>query len=255
MTTKLAGLMAIVLIPVSFLVAWIPNQKTAEMSSEQLGAISVTGDAEVRVVPDEVIVTLGVETWDENLDVAKTENDLRVQRVIRLIQSCGVQRQHIQTEYISIEPHYRDEYAKNDFLGFFVRKTIVVTLRDVTRFEELLTGVLDEGVTHVHGIQFRTTELRKHRDEARALAIRAAREKAVALAGALGHEVGEPTSIYEDHIGWWSWYNSWWGTRWGGGMAQNVIQETGGSAWGEDDALSPGQISVRARVTVSFRLE
>ncbi len=255
MKTKLAGLMAIVLIPVCFLVAWMPNQKAAQTSSEELRLITVSGDAEVRIVPDEVIITLAVETWDEDLNLAKGENDLRVQRVMRLIQSYGVQRQHIQTDHISIEPHYRDEYAKNDFIGFFVRKTIVVTLRDISRFEELLTGVLNEGVTHVHGIQFRTTELRKYRDEARALAIRAAREKAVALAGELGQEVGEPQSIYEDRSGWWSWYNSWWGTRWGGGMAQNVIQETDGSAWGEDGALALGQITVNARVTVSFKLE
>ncbi|MGD9365498.1 MAG: SIMPL domain-containing protein [Desulfobacteraceae bacterium] len=33
--------------------------------------ITVTGDAEVRVVPDEVLLTLGVETWDKDLNIAK----------------------------------------------------------------------------------------------------------------------------------------------------------------------------------------
>ena len=40
--------------------------------SQEPRLITVTGDAEVRVVPDEVILTLGVETLDKDLGVAKT---------------------------------------------------------------------------------------------------------------------------------------------------------------------------------------
>jgi uncharacterized protein YggE len=106
----------------------------------------------------------------------------------------------------------------------------------------------------VHGIQFRTTELRKHRDEARALAVTAAREKAEALAGELEQTVGHPTSIREEHSSWWSGYNAWWGSRRGDMMAQNVIQELGGAAMTGEGTVAPGQISVSARVSVTFEL-
>jgi uncharacterized protein len=109
-------------------------------------------------------------------------------------------------------------------------------------------------VNYVHGVEFRTTELRQHRDEARALAINAAREKAVALAGQLDQEVGEPLSIQEEQVGWWSSYNAWWGGRWGSGMSQNVIQEMGGATLLADSSLAPGQIKVSARASVSFEL-
>jgi Protein of unknown function (DUF541) len=56
--------------------------------------------------------------------------------------------------------------------------------------------------THVYGIEFRTCGLRKHRDAARGLAIQAAREKAIALAGELGQEVGRPIDIREEYKGW-----------------------------------------------------
>ena len=161
----------------------------------------------------------------------------------------------MQTDYVNIEPRYRNGYYEaSDFIGYFVNKTIVVTLRDLDKFEDLLAGSLEAGVNYVHGIQFRTTELRKHRDEARALAIRAAREKAEAMAGELGQEVGQPRQISEEQSGWWSGYNAWWGSRWGSGMAQNVIQEMGTGGMAADGSLAPGQINVNARVSVTFEI-
>jgi uncharacterized protein len=218
--------------------------------------ITVTGEAEVKVPPDEVILTLGVETWDKDLSVAKQRNDEIVARVLKVAESHGVAPQHVQTDFVSIEPRYKlGNYEPGDFIGYFVRKTIVITLKDITAFEELLSDALEAGATHVHGIEFRTSQLRKHRDAARALAIRAAREKAIALAGELDQEVGRPNDIREEYNGWWSPYNSWWGRGWGAlGATQNVIQESG-APQGTESTLAPGQISVNARVTVSFDLQ
>ncbi len=231
----------------------------APSPASSLRLITVTGDADVRVVPDEVVLTLGVETWNKDLETAKQENDTRIKRVIALAQRYEISPQHIQTDHISIEPRYHDNAAiadeKRDFIGFFVRKNIVITLKDTAQFEGLLTDVLDAGVNYVHGIQFRTTELRTHKDQARALAIRAAQEKATALAEELGQSIGDPHTIQENHSGWWSPYNAWWGYRWGNSMAQNVIQEVGGGSTTAEESIALGQITVNAKVTVSFELK
>jgi hypothetical protein len=260
MPTKNFSLLAMALILGLILSAWTMSQSasTQPESKTNPGHITVSGDAEVRVVPDEVILTLGVETWDEQLEVAKLQNDGRVKTVLELAQSYGIESRHIQTDLISIEPRYHDNYEKDRLIGYFVRKTIVITLKDISKFEDLLTDILAADINYVHGIQFRTTELRQHRDQARALAIQAAREKATALAGELGQTIGRPTSIQEEHAGWWSWYGAWWGSRWDGYMAQNVVQEVGGNNFNSDagdSAIAPGQITVNARVTVTFELD
>ncbi len=217
--------------------------------------VTVTGEAEVRVVPDEVILTLGIETWDKNLQAAKGQNDRILANVLEVAADHGIRPEHLQTDFVSIEPRYRNGYyEERDFIGFFVHRNVVITLRDLGEFEGLLSNALEAGVNYVHGIQFRTTELRQHRDQARALAIQAAKEKAEALAGKLDQQVGEPLDIQEVQNGWWSGYNAWWGARYGGGMTQNVIQEAGDAMTFSDGGVAPGQIAVSARVSVVFGL-
>jgi uncharacterized protein len=244
-----------VVIAVLFVSFISPIFKISSQGDATPSTISVSGNAEVRVVPDEVILILGVETSDMDLLKAKSQNDERVKRLLALAAQFEIKPEHLQTDYISIEPRYQDSYTQANFLGYWVRKTVIITLKDTSKFEDLLTQALQSGANYVHGIEFRTTELRKYRDQARALAIAAAREKAVALSKELGHEVGQPLSIREDSFGWWSSYGSWWGSRYGGGQAQNVVQNSGsGAAPSDDSTIALGQITVSASVSVSFAL-
>ena len=188
--------------------------------------------------------------------MAKRQNDERVQRVLAAANYFGVEEKYIQTDFINISPEY--EYRSSDIdkiVGYRVGKTIQITLRDINQFDDLLTSALEAGANYVHGIDFRTTELRKYRDQARALAIKAAEEKAQALAEELGRNAGEPQSIVEQSSGWWSSYNSWWGSRWGNYMSQNVIQNAGLQAFTTEDGTALGQISVNASVHVTFELK
>ena len=245
---------SIVKVLLSFIIVLLFPYLVFAASKSEPRLITVTGDAEVRVVPDEVILTLGVETWNKELNIAKQENDQRTQKIIDLCKKHKIENKFIQTDYLSIEPRYEHSYERQKFIGYFVRKSIVITLRDISKFESLLSDVLEAGANFVHGVQFRTTELRKHRDQARLLAIKAAQEKAKALAKELGQKVGDPYSIQENPSGWWSWYNNWWGSRWGGSMAQNVVQNVQNSSE-SDSSIALGQIKVNAKVTVSFELK
>ncbi len=249
--TTFVALLCLCIVAILAVVTFVPT--SAQTAST--GSINVTGEAEVRVAPDEVILVLGVETWDKDIRRAKAANDDRIRRVLAVTKDYGVEPKYVQTDQISVEPRYRSgTYVDGDCIGYFIRKSIVITLKDVSKFEDLFTAAIGAGVTHVQGVQFRTTELRKYRDQARSLAIQAANEKAVALTGAVGHKVGNPQSIHEDYIGWSSSY----GSRWGGSMTQNVIQNSSSSSgtfFDDEGTFAPGQISVTARVSVTFATE
>jgi uncharacterized protein len=214
--------------------------------------ISVSGEAQINVVPDQIILTLGVETSDKDLKVAKTKNDEQVSQILNLAKTFNVPPEKVKTDYISIQPRYNDSYQQREFLGFFVRKNIVFTLSDLSKFEELLSACLNSGANYVNGVDFRTTELRKHRDQARDLAVRAAKEKAEAMAGALGMKIGKPITISEASFG--GGYFGGWGNP-NANISQNAIQTGGsGAEIGEGDTVAPGQIAVSARISIVFEL-
>ena len=227
----------------------------AAQDAQQRSLIEVQGSADVKVVPDQVFIVFGVETSDPNLTVSKSRNDERVKKLLALTKELNIDPKNVQTDFISIEPWEHDlRESDRKVLEYRVRKNISVTLKDIAKFEELLSRALEGGVNHVHGIQFRTTELRKHRDHAREMAVQAAKEKAELLAGKLGRKVGPAIRIAEYSGGWYSPY-SWWGGQGYGSNAMSQVSSQAGEASASEGAIALGQITVTANVSVSFALE
>jgi uncharacterized protein YggE len=222
------------------------------LAQETTPTIRVRGQAEVRVVPDEVVLTFGIETLHKQVEEAKADNDKRLAALTTAATSHGVPAARVKADYLEIRPTYRDEYRLTEFLGYRARRTVVITLRNLSRFESLVTAALNGGVNYVHGIDFRTTELRKHRDAARAAAVTAASDKAQAMAARLGQEVGAPQQIEEGYGGFYSPFGAWGARREGVSQVSSQAAITAGEV---DSTLLPGQIAVTADVMVTFRLK
>jgi uncharacterized protein YggE len=244
---------AIAAVAVGFFAFKQPAAQAQTPPTKPVSTLLTSGEALINVVPDEVTLYLGVETSDKDLSAAKRANDERIAKLIAFAKQQGVPEEKIRTDYLNIEPRYSDGYTSREFVGYFVRRSLSITLRDLSKFDSLLSGSLESGVNYVHNIAFRTTELRKHRDEARKLAVRAAREKAELLAGEMGLRVVRVANISEDvYSGGW-YYSGWWGAR-SGAQSQNVVQNSAGQSTSADSILAPGQIGVRAFVNVTFEL-
>ena len=207
--------------------------------------ISVAGEAEVKVVPDEVILTLGLTTSGADLAKVKKLNNERVKNLFAAAVALKIEPKNIQTDFIRIDPDYWGEGPK-----FTVSRTVAITLKDISKYDDVLTRLVQNNrANSLEGIEFRTSKLRKYRDQARAMAARAAREKANALAAALGVKAGKPVSIREDDDTW-----SYWGGRSSVMMNAQVNAESRMVNVSPSATLLPGQISVSARVAVSFEL-
>lgn len=234
-----------------------PLAAQAQTGVDARGGITASGESVVYVTPDRIDVALGIETRDLDILSAKQKNNDILKKTLAAIEELGVAGKDIQTDHLSIEPRYRNDYDKEIFLGYFVRNTLTVTLNDPTLVEELLAKVLQAGVNYIHGVNFQTTALRRFRDQAREAALKAAKEKADAMARALGQSVGAPVQISENTSGQpWSYYSSWfsWGYGRGQANAQNVVQYALSSSGGSGETIAIGKIAVRANVTVVFEL-
>ena len=233
-------------------------QDEDETVSNQMRRISTSGAAEVRVVPSRVVLTFGVETFNPDLVVAKRDNDSRVSAIIALAREIGVGAKDVQTDYISVEPVHQgySESRAGKFLHYLVRKTIVVLLRDTTKFESILSGGLERGATYILRVRFEVDNLKQHRDKARSDAIRAARDKAQALAGELGAKLGRVMSIqdygsYDPALH----YGGSWRERYEGGQSQVSSQGDSPVSPTVGDTLALGQMRISAQINVSFELQ
>jgi len=216
--------------------------------------ISVSAEAMVKVAPDEIILTIGLESTDPNLTEAKHNNDLLTQKTIGICTNHDIPKKYIQTDYLNIAPVY-DYYAKpREFLYYQVRKTAIVTIKNIEIIEKLLSDLVEAGIENIISIDFRTTDLRSLRDQARSAALIAAREKAEAMAGVLNQTIGDVLTINENRTWSWSWSGSSWYGRGNSDMSQNVIQNAGGPEY-DGESLAPGQIAVKASVSVIFALQ
>jgi uncharacterized protein YggE len=220
----------------------------AQAAREQ-SLITVTGEAEVRVAPDEVVFDLTVQTLNRDLRMAKTQTDERLKKTLDLTRKYKIAPADVQTDYVKLEPRYRGGDETRTLVGYSVRKDLVFTLRDAAQAEELLSELIEAGNSRINSVTFRSSQLRKHRDEARALAIKAAREKAVALTAEIGQKIGKAFSIEEEVAGGNANFRA-------GLMNQNVSVATDGDTFtSSEGTLALGQIKVNARVTVRFILE
>ncbi len=237
---------------------------------DQRAMISVSGSAEVKVEPDEAVLTFSVESREEKLDAAVTDNDSKIKSVIEYLKASKVESKNIRTQVISIQPIFEsnspwkgqaypsplaprivssvppagnnagNKKPKIKPIGFSARRQLSITITDLAAFEGIYRGLIERGVNDVGGVQFHTTELRKYRDQARLKAIRAAREKAEAMAGELGATLASVHSINEGGITGWQ------------PMLQNSVSVAGGS--GSSGTLAAGLIEINANVSVVFVL-
>ncbi len=217
--------------------------------------LNVTGDAAVNVVPDRVRLFMGVESRDKNLLAAKAENDAGIKKVIAAARAMNIPPGDIQTDFVQVELDYDNSGTLIDY--YKVTKDVQVLLRNVEQFEELLSQVLLAGANHIYDVEFSTSELRKHRDAARALAVKAAQEKANDLAAAAGLKVvGTPIAVSAYSYGGGASYGRWHGRGYGG-MSQNVVQNSGsgGDGIGAEGTVALGKISITASVSMSFHLQ
>jgi uncharacterized protein len=216
--------------------------------------ISVTGDAEIKVVPDQVVMVLGVEVHAKTLDEARLENDRRISSVRAAVVKLGVLEGDIQTDFIQLGMAYEPDGITPKF--YYTRKSIVLVLRDIQRMEQALSAAVNAGATHIHGVEFETTKLREFRDQARAIAVKAATEKARDMAVAAGMKVvGGPIGISSAQYGARSWYGSGWGMGMSGMMSQNVVVNGGLGPGTAQSSIALGRISVTATVSMQFRME
>ena len=230
-----------------------------ELICETGRSIQVSGTAAVNVIPDRVLIQLGVQSNATTPQRVEAVNSATINKMIRALKALGVEEKDIVTDWYVIEPIYDDSNSLT-IEGYRIHNIVAVTLRDISKVNKVIVASLNAGANQVVNVEFYLSNLRKYRDQARDLAMKAAQEKARDLAVAAGAQTGCVMSVNENT---WSYYNGGWYGWYGQSQnlwTQNTVQNAA-PAGGENSALAEGgpvnlgQISVRAEVSASFSMK
>lgn len=232
----------------------------APLRGETESTIDVSGSAEIYAIPDEVLVSASIDSRGKTVIEASDQNDKLVQSVREYLKKSGIEERHIRTEYLSLRPEYPPSaqgYSQTTSfvpgtippsvspqqadairpVGYSAVRSFSIVIRDVAKFESVYKGMLQLGVNRIDAVQFRTSKLRQYRDDARLAAVKAAREKATAMATELGVSLAGVKLIEERDM----WHNAF-----SANNSQVAIPVDG------ENSSTGGEITISANVRVAF---
>lgn len=175
-------------------------------------SFSVSAEGKAIAVPDVAKFTFSVVT-EGGTDLAKLqkENTERMNDALAFVEKSNVKKEDIKTAAYAIEPRY-EYYSCNAsaqsgaaktcpppvIVGYAVRQKVEVKMRDFAKSGAIIAGVVESGANSVSELSFTIDDPTGIESEARAEAIRKAREKALAVAKAGGFGLGRILNIFED---------------------------------------------------------
>jgi len=202
--------------------------------------ISVTGEGKIKVIPDQAIVSVGFKNSGKDSKEVKTLNDEVVDRVIKFLKKMGIPATDYKTNIVSLNKIY--DYEKKKY-HFIANQTLSITLKDLSKYDEVMMGLNDAGVNTVNGVEFKSSKIDDYERDARKKAVLNAKQKAQDYVSVLGQKVGKALLIADN--------------------TQNYIPQPmykmNTMAMAEDtgsrETLAVGEMEVNVSISVTFALE
>lgn len=150
------------------------------------GELNVSGEGQIKVMPDVAWVRLGVLTEAKTAAEASAQNAALASQVVARVLAIGIERDALQTSGLSIAPLY--EYPDGGaprIVSYRAENSITVACAI-----ELAARVFDDGVAaganQSSGLSFGLRDPEPHRSRALKAAVAAARADATTVASAMG---------------------------------------------------------------------
>jgi len=205
-----------------------------------LPQISVSGEGKIKAIPDQVFISIAVETKGTNATDVKKQNDATIEKALQFITKFKVPKSDVQTKSISLNPQYDYEKKKRNYNA---TQTIEILLKTITQYDGLMEGLVDAGINRINGVEFKTSKLIEYQSEARKLAMKEAKLKAEDYVFVLGQKVGKAITITDNTQNFYPQPMYAMKTM---AMDQEVATR---------ETLAIGEINITATVNVSFLLE
>jgi uncharacterized protein YggE len=223
----------------------------AERNFTNRRTISVSGTAVTHTPPDMIVWSLEIADSDKDMLAAKRSNDQRVKAILGLRKDLRLKEADLETGQVSIRREYEHDQQGHPgaFKHFTISRSILVRQHDLERFDDFLEKFVASAQPEVN-FEFQSTRIQEVRAETRLKALQAAREKAAALARAIGAKLGKVLKV-DEHV---PIFVGGGGGGLGGGSGF-TLGDPGFEADLPGGTFVPGPMDVRITIYAAFELE
>ncbi len=219
-----------------------PSFVTPLPSSPSGQTVSVQGTGKVTVVPDMMIVSVGVETKSKDVASAQSENRERMNRIYATLEKQGVKKENIRTSSYQVYPDYQyDEKVQNTVqVGYRVSHLIDVTIQNLDTSGNIVDQISKNDANMVQNVRFASSKEKEIYSHALQAAVKDANLKAEAIISSFGAKKATPILITEQGSSHFSPSPIY-------GVAKMAAEASGGST-----TFTPGESEIVATVMVQY---
>ena len=213
----------------------------AQEQKNQVPQISVTGEGKVKIVPDQAVVTVGFQNTGKDAKEVKTLNDEVVDKVIKFLKKSGIPATDYKTNNVSLYKSY--DYEKKKY-NFQASQTLSITLKDLSKYDEIMMGLNDAGVNSISGVEFKSSKMEEYERDARKKAVLDAKQKAQDYVSVLGQKIGKALLITDNSQ---SYVPQ--------PMYKGNMMAMAADGGAQRETLAVGELEIITNVSVTFALE
>ncbi|HHW10668.1 MAG TPA: SIMPL domain-containing protein [Firmicutes bacterium] len=201
--------------------------------------ITVSGQAEIRAVPDTATLTVGVSILAKTADKAQKEAAQKAAALIETLKKKGIPEKSIQTINFSLNAEYDYSDRQRTLLGYRAVHELSVIVEDLANLGSVMDAVVAGGGNTINNVRFGLRNSRDVAEEALRRAVADAQRKAEILAEAAGAGAVRIVAVQEN--------SSYPVPKMGGSERYAAV------ALDQATPVMPGEVVVGADVQVEFR--
>ncbi|RUO44299.1 SIMPL domain-containing protein [Aliidiomarina taiwanensis] len=162
--------------------------------------ITITGSGEVQAKPDAAVLSLQLRAEEPTSLAAKQSVDARVNDLLAGLERFGVDTADVSASSLFTSQHVQHTRdGENQLVGYRARRTLTITLKDITKLNDFMDFALGVEVNEINNIQLTASNAAELEAQALAQAVENAKQQGRHLAESFDAELGSVYSINTGH--------------------------------------------------------
>ncbi|MBX7174771.1 MAG: SIMPL domain-containing protein [Pyrinomonadaceae bacterium] len=163
----------------------------SKLNVPKLTRVTVTGESQSQIPPDNAVVTFSVMTQGKQAVEAQQENARKTESVIKSLEALTANyKVEIKTNDYSLQPEQNYRYEKMpNIIGYEAKNTVTVITPNLNQVGALIDAATKAGANSVEGISFILREDSPAQGNGLGIATRQAMAKAEAIAQSLNGKI------------------------------------------------------------------